>query len=118
VYRSILRFNSDYFTELDYPDGPHAGGAKCLCAVQSNFGTELSAKYVYLWLRRLPNKVKLVFIIFKSRSSSALISDWTTEGSVFESRQSQEFTIFYIIQTGSGVHPISYLMRTEGISRG
>jgi hypothetical protein len=30
--------------------------------------------------------------------------DWTTEGSEFESRQGQEFSLLRVVKTGSGVH--------------
>jgi hypothetical protein len=33
---------------------------------------------------------------------------WTTEGSEFESRYGQEFSLLHVVQTGSGVHPTSY----------
>jgi hypothetical protein len=39
---------------------------------------------------------------------------WSTEGSEFESRYGQEFSHLHIVQTGSGVHPISYPIGTEG----
>jgi hypothetical protein len=35
---------------------------------------------------------------------------WTTEESEFESRYDQEFSLFHVIQTGSGAHPASYPM--------
>jgi hypothetical protein len=35
---------------------------------------------------------------------------WTTEGSEFESRWGEEFSLLQIIQTGSEVHPTSYQM--------
>jgi hypothetical protein len=36
------------------------------------------------------------------------------EGSEFESRQSQEFSLLHVVQTGSGGHPTSYPIGTEG----
>jgi hypothetical protein len=39
---------------------------------------------------------------------------WTTEGSEFESRWGKEFSLFHVVQTGSGVHPTSYSMCTGG----
>jgi hypothetical protein len=39
---------------------------------------------------------------------------WTTEGSEFESRMGQEFSLLQVVQTGSGVHPTSYTMGTGG----
>jgi hypothetical protein len=39
---------------------------------------------------------------------------WTTEGSEFESREGQEFSLLQIVQTGSEVHPTYYPMGTGG----
>jgi hypothetical protein len=39
---------------------------------------------------------------------------WTTEGSEFESRQGQEFSLLHVVQAGSGAHPTSYPMGTRG----
>jgi hypothetical protein len=39
---------------------------------------------------------------------------WTTEGSEFESRWGQEFSLLHVVQTGSGAHPASYPMGTGG----
>jgi hypothetical protein len=39
---------------------------------------------------------------------------WTSEGSEFESQQGQEFSLFHIAHTDSGVHPTSYPMGTGG----
>jgi hypothetical protein len=41
-------------------------------------------------------------------------TDWATEGSDFESRKVEEFSILQIVQTGSGAHPASSPMGTEG----
>jgi hypothetical protein len=38
----------------------------------------------------------------------------TTEGSEFESRQGQEFSLLHVVQTGSGVPPTSHPMGTGG----
>jgi hypothetical protein len=40
--------------------------------------------------------------------------DWTTEGSEFESRYGQEFSLLHDVQTGSGAHPASYPVGTVG----
>jgi hypothetical protein len=40
----------------------------------------------------------------------------TTERSERESWQGQEFSLLYVVQTGSGVHPTSYTMGT-GVKR-
>jgi hypothetical protein len=37
---------------------------------------------------------------------------WTVEGSVFESRWCQEFSLLHVVHTGSGAHPASYKMGT------
>jgi hypothetical protein len=36
-----------------------------------------------------------------------LDTGWTTEGSGFDYRNSQEFSLLNVVQTGSGVHPAS-----------
>jgi hypothetical protein len=33
---------------------------------------------------------------------------------VFESRQGQEYSFLHVVQTGSGAHPASYPMGTDG----
>jgi hypothetical protein len=43
-----------------------------------------------------------------------LATGWTTEGSEFESRWGQEFSLLQIVQNGSEVHPTSYPMGTGG----
>jgi hypothetical protein len=43
-------------------------------------------------------------------------SGGTAEGSKFESRQGQEFSLLHVVQTGSGAQPVSYRMGTEGSS--
>jgi hypothetical protein len=43
---------------------------------------------------------------------------WMTEGSEFESRKGQEFSLLHVVQTGSGVHPTSYPMGTWAVSPG
>jgi hypothetical protein len=52
---------------------------------------------------------------FESRDSVVgIATDWTTEGSEFESRYGQEFSLLQIVQTGSEVHPTAYPMGTGG----
>jgi hypothetical protein len=66
----------------------------------------------------------LCFIIFLRRnlhgkcrdSAVGIATGWTTEGSEFESRWGQEFLLFGVVPTGSGVHPTSYPMGTGGSS--
>jgi hypothetical protein len=41
---------------------------------------------------------------------------WTTEGLELKTLKGQEFTVLYVVQTGSGVHPASYAMGTAGSS--
>jgi hypothetical protein len=43
---------------------------------------------------------------------------WATEGSEFETRYGQEFSLLHVVQTGSGVHPTSYRMGTAVLSPG
>jgi hypothetical protein len=43
-----------------------------------------------------------------------LATGLTTEGSDFESRYDQEFSLVHVVQTGSGVHLASYTMGTGG----
>jgi hypothetical protein len=38
----------------------------------------------------------------------------TAEGWEFESRYGQEFSLLHVVQTGSGVHPTSYPVRSGG----
>jgi hypothetical protein len=42
----------------------------------------------------------------------------TTEGSEFESRYGKEFSLFQVIEIGSGVHQTSYPVRIGGFSPG
>jgi hypothetical protein len=39
-----------------------------------------------------------------------LATGWTTEGSEFESRFCQEFSLLHVVLTGSGAHPTLYSM--------
>jgi hypothetical protein len=41
-----------------------------------------------------------------------LATEWTTEGSEFESWWEQEFSLLYVVQTHSEAHPASYPMGT------
>jgi hypothetical protein len=51
---------------------------------------------------------------FIAQSVERLAKGWTTQGSEFESRKGQEFSLLHFVQTGSGVHPTSYPMGTGG----
>jgi hypothetical protein len=42
----------------------------------------------------------------------------TTEGSEFESRWGQEFSLLHVVQTTSGAHPVSYPIGKGGSSPG
>jgi hypothetical protein len=53
-----------------------------------------------------------------NKSVERLATGWTTERSEFESRLGQEFSLLYVVQTGSAVHPTSCLMGTGGSSPG
>jgi hypothetical protein len=43
---------------------------------------------------------------------------WKTEGSEFETPEGQEFSVLYVVQTGSGAHPASYTMGNGGYFSG
>jgi hypothetical protein len=43
---------------------------------------------------------------------------WTIEGSEYESRWGQEFSLLHLIQIGPRVHPASYPMSNGGFSPG
>jgi hypothetical protein len=43
---------------------------------------------------------------------------WTTEISEFESLQRQDFSVIFVVQTGSGVHLASFPMGTGGFLPG
>jgi hypothetical protein len=43
-----------------------------------------------------------------------MATGWTIEGSGFESREGQEFSLLHVVHTGSGVHPASYPLDTGG----
>jgi hypothetical protein len=47
-----------------------------------------------------------------------LTTGWTIEGLEFESRYAQEFSLLYVVQTGSGTHPASYPMGKGALSLG
>jgi hypothetical protein len=49
-----------------------------------------------------------------AQSVQRLATRWTTEVSEFESRYGEEFPLLHVVQTGSGVHPISYPIGTGG----
>jgi hypothetical protein len=48
------------------------------------------------------------------QSVQRLATGWTTEGSEFESRYGQEFSLLHVIQTGSGIQPTSCPTGTAG----
>jgi hypothetical protein len=56
----------------------------------------------------------LVSVSWDSVVGIATASGLKTEGSEFESRWGQEFSVLHIVQIGSGVHPASYPMGTGG----
>jgi hypothetical protein len=47
-----------------------------------------------------------------------MATGWTTEGSGFQSRQNQQFSLLHVVQTDSGVHQASYPMDMGGGSPG
>jgi hypothetical protein len=44
------------------------------------------------------------------QSVQRLATGWTAEGSVFEFKWSQDFSLLHVVQTGSGAHKASYPM--------
>jgi hypothetical protein len=59
------------------------------------------------------------FTELRSRGSEiGITTGWTTEGSEFESRQGQEFSLLHVVQTGSEVHTASYPMGTGALFPG
>jgi hypothetical protein len=52
------------------------------------------------------------------RSIWRLATGWTIEGTEFESRNGQEFSLLHVVQTSSGVRPTSYPMGAGGSSPG
>jgi hypothetical protein len=50
-------------------------------------------------------------------ANSAVLVLMSSKGSAFESRQDQELLLFYIVQTGSGTHPISHSVSTGDLVR-
>jgi hypothetical protein len=59
------------------------------------------------------NKLKEINMIYLIEGAG-IATGGTTEGSEFESRYDLEFSLLYVVQTGSGVHPTSYPMGTGG----
>jgi hypothetical protein len=53
-----------------------------------------------------------------AQSVQRLATGWTTKRSEFEFLYGQEFSFLHVVQTGSGVHPISYPMGTGGKAAG
>jgi hypothetical protein len=47
-----------------------------------------------------------------AQSVQRLATGWTAEGSQFESRYGQEFSLLHFVRTSSGAHPASYPMGT------
>jgi hypothetical protein len=53
-----------------------------------------------------------------AQSVYRLATGWTAEGSEFESRWGQKFSILHVVPTGSRVHPTAYPMITGGKAAG
>jgi hypothetical protein len=51
-----------------------------------------------------------------AQSVERLATGWTTEGSEFECREGQEFSLCHIVQTSSGAHPDSSPVGTGALS--
>jgi hypothetical protein len=60
------------------------------------------------------NNIPFIIRAWIAQSVQRMATGWMAEGSEFESRKGQEFSLFHIVQTGSGVHPTSYPMGTGG----
>jgi hypothetical protein len=59
------------------------------------------------------------YIGINNRVSECAVSrDSDSERSEFECRWSHEFSLLHVVQSGSGVHPNSYLMNTGALSPG
>jgi hypothetical protein len=58
-----------------------------------------------MWLRNIQKCYQKK--IHLDQLSNSVTTGWTTEGSEFESRYGQEFSLLQIVQTGSEVHPTS-----------
>jgi hypothetical protein len=59
---------------------------------------------------KFPNPVRAAV----AQSGIQIDMGWTTEGSDFESRFVQEYSLLHFVQTGSGTHSASYQMSTGG----
>jgi hypothetical protein len=57
-------------------------------------------------------------MIISRDSVVGIATSWTIEGSEFESRWGQEFSLLHVVQTASGVHPTSYSVGTGGKAAG
>jgi hypothetical protein len=57
--------------------------------------------------------VIIIIIIIITIIIIIIVTGWTTDGSEFESRWEQEFSLL-VVQTGPGVHPTSYPVGTGG----
>jgi hypothetical protein len=66
-----------------------------------------------LLTQELPRIFRSILDVDRSRDSAVGIAG-RPEGSEFESRQGDEFSLLHIVHTGSGVHPTSYKMGTGG----
>jgi hypothetical protein len=58
--------------------------------------------------------IHFYFVQIKVIADITTTYGWTTEGSEFDSRLSQEFSLLHVVRTGSGAHPASYPMGTGG----
>jgi hypothetical protein len=81
--------------------------------------------FVGYGVRRRPRRIIRQYLGLERNMEEAGIAEsvlrlatgWTTEWSEFESRYAQEFSLLYVVQTGSGVHPASYLSRGVKLPR-
>jgi hypothetical protein len=47
-----------------------------------------------------------------AQSVQQLATDWVAEGTDFESRKGQDFSLLHVVHTGSAAHPACYPMGT------
>jgi hypothetical protein len=88
--------------------------------MELNFSS--SIRFIAQYLSSHEDNFSFAFIVVLIVSRVYIVNEtcwggWITERSQFESRQGREFSISHIIQTGSEIHPTSYLMGTGVFAR-
>jgi hypothetical protein len=88
--------------------------ARKVCVLEAKFFT----KYIsYICKCIVSSHDVQCFLKIKNLVVHKQTTDWTTEGSEFESRQVPEFSL-HVGQTGSGAHTASCAMGTEDLFPG